>query len=156
MHKLLSNQELAERIKRGPCYLLLGQAWLKSGTGHDAFLEQALRKFGNGNFEDASYTGLFQTTANVNQEEAVAWLHDRCNSIPIPEAFETISEFAWNGVLTSAIDDVLIRDAANRGAMYSVLQKPSTSQQILEAVLSCTFGAFSVTLHHQNRQVGRR
>ena len=109
MHKLLSNQELAERIKRGPCYLLLGQAWLKSGTGHDAFLEQALRKFGNGNFEDASYTGLFQTTANVNQEEAVAWLHDRCNSIPIPEAFETISEFAWNGVLTSAIDDVLIR-----------------------------------------------
>ena len=70
--------------------------------------------------------------------------HDRCNSIPIPEAFETISEFAWNGVLTSAIDDVLIRGFANRGAMLSVLQKPSTSQQILEAGIKlhvwCFFG----------------
>jgi hypothetical protein len=105
----LSQQELAERIKRGPSYLLLGQAWLKSGTGHDAFLEQGLRKFASGNIGEASYTSLFNTTANVNQREAVEWLHNRCNAIPIPEAFETINELAWNGVVTSAIDDVLIR-----------------------------------------------
>ena len=36
-------------------------------------------------------------------------MHDRCSYIPLPEPFETISEFPWNGVATSAIDDVLAR-----------------------------------------------
>jgi hypothetical protein len=32
------NQELAERLKRGPSYLLVGQAWLKGESGRDDFL----------------------------------------------------------------------------------------------------------------------
>lgn len=101
--------ELAERIKRGPAYLFIGQSWLKSGTGHDAFLEQAIRKFTSASLKFTNYNDLFKTEASANQKEAVAWLHNRCQQIPLPEAFETISEFAWNGVVTSAIDDVLTR-----------------------------------------------
>lgn len=103
------NQELAERLKRGPSYLLVGQAWLKGVSGRDVFLEQAARKFNGVNAAEAGYSALLETSASANYQEAVAWLNHRCASIPMPEAFEIIGEFVWNGIATSAIDDVLIR-----------------------------------------------
>lgn len=103
-----NNQRLAERLKRGPGYLLVGQGWLRLG-GRDPFLEQALRKFGSPNLTQSGYSSLFESSAGTRTPESLAWLHDRCTFIPIPEAFETVSEFSWNTVLTSAIDDVLIR-----------------------------------------------
>ena len=109
MSELLNNQELAERLKHGPSYLIVGQAWLRGGSGRDIFLEQFLKKFDHPTDAGLGYSAFFETTASHNREEAVAWLQDRCAFIPIPDAFETVSEFAWNGVVTSAVDDVITR-----------------------------------------------
>ncbi len=103
------NQELAERIKRGPSYLFIGQSWMKKSTGHDLFLSQAQKKFGGQDEWQSGYKNLLKSSANLNPRESIAWLHDRCNFIPLPEQIETISDFAWNGVATSAIDEVLTR-----------------------------------------------
>ncbi len=103
----LTKQELAERLRRGPSYLFVGQAWIKTPGGQDLFLAQALKKFEKPDALNLGYKALLQTSAGTSPQDTISWLHDRCNYIPLPEAFETITEFPWNGVATSAIDDVL-------------------------------------------------
>lgn len=105
----LTKQDLAGHLRRGPSYLFVGQAWLKTLGGQDLFLAQALKKFERPSAPGSGYNALLQTTAGVNPQEAIAWLHDRSTYIPLPEPMETISEFPWSGVVTSAIDDVLAR-----------------------------------------------
>lgn len=105
----LTKQQLAEHLRRGPANLFVGQAWLKIIGGRDLLLEQALKKFQQPATLGLGYRALLQTAAGANPQEAIAWMHDRCSYIPLPEAFETVSEFPWNGVATSAIDDVLAR-----------------------------------------------
>ena len=102
-------QLLYERLARGPAYLLVGQQWLKSRERDDPFLAQALNKFEGPPPGNSGYRSLLESKASVHQQEAIEWLQHRCPHIPIPEAYDVIGSFGWNGVVTSAIDDVLIR-----------------------------------------------
>lgn len=105
----LTKKDIADNLRRGPSYLLIGQAWLRTIGGRDLFLSQALKKFEANSTPCNSYNELLHSSASASAQEAIAWLHDRCNHIPLPEPFDTISEFPWSGVVTSAIDDILAR-----------------------------------------------
>lgn len=96
---------LTEQLRRGPAYLFLGQRWLTQADGKDPFLTQVLNKFGGRSTGPTSYLSLFDSKIS-DQTAALEWMAGRCPNIPVTERIERIAQFPWNGVVTSAIDDV--------------------------------------------------
>jgi hypothetical protein len=96
---------LGERLAHGPAYLFLGQRWLTNSDGTDPFLQEIVRKFG-GASTGASYSALIDSSAAA-EPSALDWMAGRCQSIPPPERMESVAWHAWNGVFTSAIDDIM-------------------------------------------------
>jgi hypothetical protein len=96
-------KELFIRLKTGPAFLLLGQNYLKLESGRDPFLSEILRKYG-GLGDD--YTQILTGRASTTTEISLAWMQERCERFPSPEWLDTVANFAWSGIYTSAIDTI--------------------------------------------------
>jgi hypothetical protein len=92
-------------LARGPAFLMLGQGHLNQGTRGDALLAEIARKWGLAEAED--YMSLLGVEKDASPEATLAWLDERCRRIAPPESFEAVADFAWSGIVTSAIDTVI-------------------------------------------------
>lgn len=97
------------KIKRGPALLLLGQDYLRLESGTDPFLSEILRKYDKISLGPFHYTQILEGGAHQNIESALAWMQERCDCLSTPQWLNTIAEFAWSGVYTSAIDLIWLR-----------------------------------------------
>ena len=100
----MEDQSLKTRLQRGPVFLFLGQRWLAKTGEIDPFLSQVLQKFG-GAAPAKGYSAILNGTI-TDTSTALEWMAGRCPNIPVSEEMETVARFPWNGVFTSAIDDV--------------------------------------------------
>jgi hypothetical protein len=102
-----SNIELSEQLRRGgPAFLFLGQRYLSLETGRDPLLAEVIRKYGDTSNLPTDYWQVFDTRAHEVSETALAWMQERCNRFPKPEWLETVANFPWSGIYTSAIDNI--------------------------------------------------
>ena len=99
-----SIEKLYSALNRGPAFLFLGQDYLRLESGHDAFLAETIRKYGPRNVIAPSYYDIFDGEAKGSKLDSLAWMQGRCERISVPNWLKIVSDFAWNGVYTSAID----------------------------------------------------
>ncbi len=102
-------RDLYSRLKKGQVFLFLGQNYLKLEAGQDPFLEEVIHKYGNAGEGSPSYFNLFEGEAQNSVEDSLAWMQARCMKFSIPGWINTISDYAWSGVYTSAIDTIWYR-----------------------------------------------
>lgn len=110
MEKVVS--DFCERLSRehAPAFLLLGQNHLRMGTKSDVLLDAIIEKYGEvGHSDTFGYNRIFETSVGENAGAARAWISDRTNLLVPPAWLESIAEFAWSGVYTSAFDNLLNR-----------------------------------------------
>src|SRR6478672_9331456 len=100
----MDDQSLEIRLQRGPVFLFLGQRWLAKSGEIDPFLSQILHKFGETQ-PAKGYSSIFDGTI-TNSNAALEWMAGRSPNIPVSEEMEIVARVPWNGVFTSAIDDV--------------------------------------------------
>ena len=98
--------ELHTRLKQGPALLLLGQDYLRLESGADPFLSECLSKYCDVSGLEPSYNLLLDSRAVEDGDAALAWLHHRCRRLAPPLWMNTVAQFAWNSIYTSAIDDI--------------------------------------------------
>ncbi len=104
-----SQQDLATRLVHGPAILLLGQNYLKLESGEDLFLTGIMKKFDGSVASSAFYDDLLSSSAQTAPENALAWMHTLSDRLSIPAWLQTVSEFAWSSVFSSAIDTIWSR-----------------------------------------------
>jgi hypothetical protein len=97
--------DIARRLARGPTFLLLGQEYLALEAGFDPLLREVGRKLGTRE-PPSSYLSLLDEDLPMPREAWLAWLDERCRRIAIPKWLETVAEYPWSGLFTSAIDSV--------------------------------------------------
>ena len=95
-----------ERLQAA-AFLLLGQRYLSLETGSDPLLGEITRRYGPELVDKADYFTLFEGTAPNAGDAALAWIDERCRRLSTPKWLETVSDFAWSGVYTSAVDSLL-------------------------------------------------
>ncbi|MCX5110989.1 hypothetical protein OOK13_21055 [Streptomyces sp. NBC_00378] len=94
-------QAFIDRINRGPAGLLLGQSHLRLGGLDDPLLSLAQMKLrGSGNGYD-----VLLTTSEAGPGFA-DWLEERCRQLAPSEHLDSISDYPWVGVWSSAIDSI--------------------------------------------------
>lgn len=101
-----SIQKIYSTLNRGPNFLFLGQDYLKLESGEDPFLAEILRKYGPKDDVNPGYHNILAGEAQNSKLDALAWMQSRCERISLPEWLKTVSNFAWSGVYTSAIDTI--------------------------------------------------
>ena len=121
-----------ERIQAGPAFLLLGQRYLALESGTDPLLSEIVRRYTPTANDKSSYFILFDSAAPEAGDAAWAWIDERCKRISAPQWLETVSDFAWSGVYTSAIDSQLPPRSVKNGATFSQSSMKDTSPTILE------------------------
>lgn len=94
--------------RKNPAFLFLGQNYLSLDSGRDHFLAEILRKYNNGE-EPTDYKQIFLGEAHKSKELTLAWMHERCSRFSPPQWLEIVAKFPWNGVYTSAIDEIWTR-----------------------------------------------
>ncbi len=99
-----SGRDFLSQLGRGPAVLLLGQRHLTMESGHDPLLAQIAKKYGAGPL--TSYTGLLELGLASAAESALAWMDERCQRLSPAEGTETLAEYPWSSVVTSAIDTI--------------------------------------------------
>ena len=101
----MSHQEqLFDRIRKGPIFLLIGQAHLSTGTGSDKFIDEILRKYDVAKSGERGLDLLLGTDAYKNSEEFLSWMQERCSRIETPTWAKIASMVNWNGIFSSAVD----------------------------------------------------
>jgi len=100
-----SKTDVAQRLARGPAFLMLGQRYLALETGTDPLLREVSRKLQQ-DPPFSSYTTVLDARIPMGREAWVAWLDDRCRRIAGPEWLDRVAEYPWSGFFTSAIDSV--------------------------------------------------
>jgi hypothetical protein len=106
---LSEQRELYTALKQGPAFLFLGQDYLRLESGTDSFLSEIVRKYGKGNASPVDYNQIFESTAQKSIDSSLAWMHQLCERLSVPEWLATVADFPWNGVYTSAIDTIWLR-----------------------------------------------
>jgi len=101
---MTQNKDLYARLKSGPAILLLGQDYLSLETGVDPLLSEIIRKYGQSNSNAFGYYQILGNDASKSIDSALAWMQERCKHFSVPVWLETVAQFAWSGVQTSAID----------------------------------------------------
>ena len=99
---------LYQRLCEGPCVLLLGQNYLSGDLGVNPIL-QAIRLRHPNAPEAGGLSNFLSILASENPDSFLPWIHRKSDEIPIGEGLHLISEFPWNHVYCSAIDNVWIR-----------------------------------------------
>src|SRR4051794_2769067 len=95
-----SVKRFLQRLEAGPAVLLLGQRHLAAETGEDPLLNQLSDKFGPLTTE--GYSGLLGLRHDGSEDEFLAWMDERSRRLPGAGTLQTIADFAWSSVITSA------------------------------------------------------
>jgi hypothetical protein len=131
--------DLAQRLKVGPAVLLLGQDYLRSGRDSNPFFDLLRERYPDVPGDTDSLRPFLGKLTEGDKSAILAWLHRRSQKIPINESLTTISEFAWNHVYTSAIDEVWVRAfAKNWRSLYSIFTEKSWPQDIRDRHRLCS------------------
>ncbi|MCD0448334.1 hypothetical protein LO762_03855 [Actinocorallia sp. API 0066] len=101
-------EDLITRLEQGPAYLLLGQKHLLLETGKDPLAGPVARAVSITSDADDVYR-LLQRIPSERKPAALQALKDASSRLAIPEWLQVVSELPWNGVLTTAVDSLLIR-----------------------------------------------
>jgi len=101
---MVDNLDLYERLKQGPSLLFLGQESLSLETGVDPFLAEIIRKYGAGNNNTIGYYNILGNEGSKSIESTLAWMQEKCRHLSVPLWMQTVAEFAWSGIYTTAID----------------------------------------------------
>ena len=101
---------LKQLARRRPTILLLGQSYLTL-TGHeDGFLKSITDYFHlDSTRSEALLDQLNDQLGQGDLSGKLRFLHRRSEMTPVSQDLDTISDFAWSSVFTSAIDDVWVR-----------------------------------------------
>ena len=94
-----------QRLDNGPAVLFLGQEHLRIETGSDPLLAEIAEMFG-GTHSGRRYDQLWRGAASQNQDAALAWISERCRRLSPPDWLKSTAGFAWNAVVSSAIDPI--------------------------------------------------
>jgi hypothetical protein len=152
--------DLYNQMKKGPVFLYLGQGYLSLATGQDPFLDEILRKYGKGAEGIRSYFDIFNGNAQNSKEDAFAWMQGRCERFSIPEWVNTISEYSWNGVYTSAIDTIWLKAFRKEWReiqpIFDEVYNPSNPRS--KTKLHCTFlfGRIDRSFENENAPLSQR
>ena len=120
--ELLSNQH-------APAFLFLGQNHLRLGASSDVLLDTILKKYSNNSVQShRGYFDLLDSTSAQSKDAARAWISERANALTTPKWLDSISDFQWSGVYTSAFDGMFNRafrrDWRQIQPVYSQLLQP--------------------------------
>ena len=100
-------EDFTKRLESGPALLLLGQRYLALDDGLDAFLSEISRKYASESFSDVpTYDRLLESGVTDNSDASLAWMEERCRRLSLPAWASPVSDYAWSGVVTSAIDTI--------------------------------------------------
>lgn len=99
-----SETDFYAALKRGPALLMLGQDYLRLETGKDPFLSEVARKYGPSGGKNLDYKLILEEAPGKALEPALAWMHQLCERLPIPQWLSDVAKYAWSGIYSSAID----------------------------------------------------
>jgi hypothetical protein len=102
-------KDLITQLKGGPAFLLLGQNYLRTGEAQDKFLTAIVRRFGSEADKANSYFDIFQTATASNEDSALSWMDELSNKLSVPDWLQSVANFNWAGLYTSAIDSTIPR-----------------------------------------------
>lgn len=100
------DQSFLERLARAPAGLLLGQSHLALGAASDPLLDLLNRKLGVEQPLRAGYDVLFNRQASGDGASLLDWIDEKCRLLAVSEHMDVISEYAWIGVWSSAVDSL--------------------------------------------------
>lgn len=106
----MKQKDFAEKLKNAQKFLFLGQNYLALETGTDPFLLDILKKYKSNDENQSSYFSMFSSSLFDNKDGAIGWMNNRCERLSIPDWLKTLSQVAWNGVYTTAIDTLWYRE----------------------------------------------
>ena len=98
-------EDFSLRLNRGPAFLFLGQGHLKRESGTDPLLGQVKERFGIASSDD-NYDLLLECSNYDDSTAFLAWVNERGRRLSAPDALRVVADFAWNGVISSAIDPI--------------------------------------------------
>ena len=101
--------EILSRLKFGPTILLLGQDYLRGSAASNPFVDVLRERYPDIQSTQPSLKPYLERIATEERSATMAWLHRRSQKLPISESLATVSDFAWNHVDTTAIDEVWVR-----------------------------------------------
>ena len=128
--------ELIQRMKIGPAALFLGQDHLCCNLTSNPFIDLLKQRYPD--HPGSSLSDFLPKLATEDRSAFLAWFHRRSAKIPISESLTTISEFAWNHVYTSAIDEVWVRAfSKNWRSLHSLFTENSFPQDIRDRHRLC-------------------
>ncbi|MGZ3182079.1 MAG: hypothetical protein ACXU8N_06525 [Telluria sp.] len=101
-----------ERLSQtnSPAFLVLGQRTLAYDARHDVFLDGILSKYAFTNKRSyQGYSKIFDTSVSKDLASARAWISERASLLSVPSWIEKVAQYAWSGLYTSTIDEMLNR-----------------------------------------------
>ncbi len=110
---MIQLQNFGKRISTGPVVLFLGQNYLKLDTNTDPLLLDIQSKFGGEVSTGPHYNLILESAAKHSNNEALAWISERCRHIPAPEWLKVVANFGWNSIFSSAIDNIWMSEFRN-------------------------------------------
>lgn len=94
-----------QKLNNGPSVLFLGQRHLWIETESDPLLGQITNRFGGGD-DTADYGQILRGSAYLDSDAALAWMSERARVLSTPDWLTRVAGFAWNGVISSAVDTI--------------------------------------------------
>src|SRR6266516_7392046 len=120
------SDELIQRLRIGPTVLLFGQDYLRSGRTSNPFLDLLKERYPDLPSDSNSLIDCLPKFATEDKSAMLAWLHRRSQKITISESLAVVSEFPWNHVYASAIDEVWVRAfTKNWRSLHSIFTERS-------------------------------
>ncbi len=98
------DERFLERLSRGPAGLLLGQRHLALGSSADPLLAIIRRKLDLVDKESRTYDVLLSPAVGADSTGFLDWLDTKSRTLAVSEQVETIAQYGWIGVWSSAID----------------------------------------------------
>lgn len=146
---MLNSSVLIEKLKAYPCYLFLGQKYLKYGNIVDPFLNSIKKQYRitTQSEEQLKYNLIFEAAKDEKNEDVLTWMQNKSNRISKPEWLTHLANIPWNGVFTSAIDNVIIRSFQNNWRdvqpVYSVETYPKDIRSKSKMHINFLFGSIN-------------
>ena len=133
-----------QRLNRGPAVLFLGQDYLKMETGTNPLLTKIRDRFGNATARDA-YELIWECAVHDDSDAFLSWVSECCRRLSPPEWLQTVADFAWNGVVSSAIDPIWLAAFRNNwrevAPIYDSEYFPSNPRSRRELHATFLFGS---------------
>ena len=102
---MANSETFLQMLNNGPAILFLGQDYLRAETGTDPLLAQMVSHFGAPE-PPRKYDLLWTGLKGQSSDTLVTWMSERCRRLSPPQWLKSVSSFAWNGVVSSAIDPI--------------------------------------------------